>query len=124
MGSVSGAPKTQSGYRTIRLGETSLNELREHKKRVEDDRDKAFDSWKENDLIFPSKIGAPFSKKDLQDDFADMLKAANLPKIRFHDLRHTAATLMLNRCVPSVVVSKILGHANPSVTLSIYAHAT
>jgi integrase len=53
-----------------------------------------------------------------------VLKAANLLKIRFHDLRHTAASLMLNRGVPAVVVSKILGHSNPSVTLSIYAHAT
>ena len=54
----------------------------------------------------------------------NVLNAANLPKIRFHDLRHTAASLMLNRGVPVLVVSKILGHANPSVTLSIYAHAT
>jgi integrase len=53
-----------------------------------------------------------------------VLETANLPKIRFHDLRHTAASLMLNRSVPALVVSKILGHANPSVTLSIYAHAT
>ena len=106
------------------MGETTLNELREQKKRVEDDRVNASNHWKENDLIFPSNKGTPFSLKYLRDDFTRVLKAANLPKIRFHDLRHTAASLMLNNGVFALVVSKILGHANPSVTLSIYAHAT
>jgi len=111
-GALEGPTKTQSGNRTILLGETTLNELREQKKKVA------------HDLIFPSKKGTPFSKKHLQDDFKSVLDAANLPNIRFHDLRHTAASLMLNRGVSALVVSKILGHANPSVTLSIYAHAT
>ena len=53
-----------------------------------------------------------------------MLKAANLPNIRFHDLRHTAASLMLNNGIPALVVSKILGHSSPSITLGIYAHST
>jgi integrase len=48
---------------------------------------------------------------------------AELPKIRFHDLRHTAATLMLADGVPLVTVSKILGHSSPAVTANIYAHA-
>ncbi|MGW8249324.1 MAG: tyrosine-type recombinase/integrase [Anaerolineales bacterium] len=51
-----------------------------------------------------------------------VLKAANLPRIRFHDLRHTAASLMLNHGVPVIVVSKILGHAKPSTTMDIYGH--
>lgn len=66
LGTVAGAPKTHSGYRTILLGETALNELREHHKRVEIERQKAVDNWKDNDLIFPSNIGTPFSKMILQ----------------------------------------------------------
>jgi integrase len=50
------------------------------------------------------------------------LKAAGLPKIRFHDLRHTAAVLMLNSGVPINVVSHILGHKDPAMTLRRYAH--
>jgi len=50
------------------------------------------------------------------------LEKTKLPKIRFHDLRHTAASLMINRGIPIIVVSKILGHSKPSVTLNIYAH--
>jgi integrase len=123
LGSVSGEPKTFAGTRTILLGETTLNELREQKRRIEEGS-RACESWRENGLLFPSNIGTPFSKTYLQNDFAKVLKSANLRRIRFHDLRHTAASLMLNHGVPALVVSKILGQSNPSVTLNIYAHST
>ncbi len=55
----------------------------------------------ENDLIFPSLIGTLLSKADLQRDFSKALKAANLPGIRSHDLRRTAARLMLNHGMPA-----------------------
>lgn len=124
IGTISGAPKTYSGIRTILLGETSLNVLREQNQRMEAEASKAGESWKQNDLIFPSNIGTPFSDANIRKDFVAVLKAANLPRIRFHDLRHTAASLMLNHGVPALVVSKILGHSSPSVTLNIYAHST
>jgi integrase len=54
----------------------------------------------------------------------NVLESANLPRIRFHDLRHTAASLMLNHGIPVIVVSQRLGHLNASVTLNIYAHTT
>ena len=122
-GSVTGAPKTYSGTRTILLGETTLNELRDHKQRIEEES-KSSRMWQENGLIFPSTIGTPFGQKDVHKDFAKVLQSANLRRIRFHDLRHTAASLMLNHGVPALVVSKILGHSNPSVTLNVYAHST
>ena len=53
-----------------------------------------------------------------------MLERAKLPQIRFHDLRHTAATMMINHGVPITVVSQILGHSKPSVTLDIYSHCS
>ena len=55
--------------------------------------------------------------------YKSALKKAGLPAIRFHDLRHTAATLMLADSVPLVTVSKILGHSSPTITAMIYAHA-
>jgi len=123
LGSVSGAPKTFSGTRTILLGEMILNELKDQKRRIEEES-KRCRGWRDNDLIFPSSVGTPFSKTDVQRDFVKVLQSANVRRIRFHDLRHTAASLMLNHGVPALVVSKILGHSNPSVTLSIYAHST
>ena len=58
----------------------------------------------------------------MQRDFDNLLKTAGLPKIRFHDLRHNAASLMLGRNVPVVTVSRYLGHSSPRITLEIYAH--
>ncbi|MFH1184350.1 MAG: site-specific integrase, partial [Chloroflexota bacterium] len=99
-----------------------LNELRGQKARIAAEA-KACPIWQENDLLFPSTTGTPFAKTDLQRDFWSLLKAAGVKRIRFHDLRHTAASLMLNHGVPPLVVSKVLGHANASITLTIYAHS-
>lgn len=59
---------------------------------------------------------------NLRLDFYRLSSEVGLPKIRFHDLRHTAASLMLNNGVPPIVVSRILGHAKPSITLDLYGH--
>jgi len=61
----------------------------------------------------PKKPNERFSKSNLQE---------RITMIKFHDLRHTAALLMINRGIPIVVVSKILGHSKPRVTLNFYAH--
>ncbi len=122
-GAVSGAPKTFAGTRIILLGETTLYKLREQKRKIEDES-KVCTEWQENNLIFPSSVGSPFEQSHVHKDFVKVLKAANLERIRFHDLRHTAASLMLNHGVPALAVSKILGHSNPSVTLTIYAQST
>jgi integrase len=55
-------------------------------------------------------------------DFKALVKQAGLPPIRFHDLRHTAASLMLNHDIPVIVVSRRLGHARTSITLDVYGH--
>jgi integrase len=122
-GTLLGEPKTRSGIREILLGETTLNVLREQKKRIEEESNTCA-GWQNKDLIFPSSVGTPFEQSHLHKDFTMVLNAANLERIRFHDLRHTAASLLLNHGVPVLVVSKILGHSNPSVTLNIYAHSS
>lgn len=115
-------PKTRAGIRKIMVGKTILEDLLAHKK--EQDKTKAIqpEIWQENDLIFATSRGTPFSQSNLMRDFYKILERTNLPKIRFHDLRHTAASLMINRGIPIVVVSKIMGHSKPSVTLNIYSH--
>jgi integrase len=67
-------------------------------------------------------IGTPLDHRNVYRDFKENISEAGLPDIRFHDLRHTAATLMLNHSIPVIVVSKILGHSKPSITLDIYGH--
>jgi len=78
--------------------------------------------WQENDLVFPLPSGTANDPSNLLKKFRQLLKKAELPKIRFHDLRHTAASLMLNNGVDVLVTSRRLGHAKPSITLDIYGH--
>jgi len=115
-------PKTKAGRRTITLGEGSLQILREHREKQLNRKLKAGDRWQEFSLIFPSSVGTPLTPSNLHRDFHRVLALAVLSRIRFHDLRHTAASLMLNHGVPVIVVSKILGHAKPSTTMDIYGH--
>jgi integrase len=80
--------------------------------------------WKDTwNLVFVSENGAPIHASNLLAHFRKALKAAELPTIRFHDLRHTCATLLLADRVLLITVSKILGHSSPAVTAKIYAHA-
>lgn len=78
--------------------------------------------WIDHGLIFSNGVGNPLEPSNMRLEFNRLLTEAGLPKIRFHDLRHTAASLMLNHGVPVIVVSNMLGHSKPSVTLDIYAH--
>jgi len=115
-------PKTKAGRRTIKLGEVTLQILRNQLCRQQQEIAFAGNRWQDNGLIFPSSIGTPMNPSNLRKDFNQLLGQAGLQKIRFHDLRHSAASLMLNNGIPVIVVSKILGHSKPSVTLDVYGH--
>lgn len=76
-------------------------------------------------MVFPNTLGKPLKPTYLADImFPRLLKKANLPTIRFHDLRHTAATLLLAKGVNPKIVSEMLGHSQISVTLDVYSHVT
>jgi integrase len=115
-------PKTKNGRRTLALGDRTMEKLRSQYERQHADRKSASENWVENGLIFTTKNGTPIHYRNLLRDFKLLLKKAGLPTIRFHDLRHTAASLMLNHGVPVIVVSRRLGHAKPSITLDVYGH--
>lgn len=104
------------------MGETTLQVLRRHQQNQKMQIAVAGDRWQENGLIFPSAVGTPLNKSNMRKDFNRVLEKAGLPHIRFHDLRHTAASLMMNHQVPILVASRRLGHSKPSVTLDIYSH--
>lgn len=72
--------------------------------------------------MFASLTGEPLANSTVTQRFQRDLAAADLPRFRFHDLRHTAATLMLARGVSPRVVMETLGHSTISVTLNVYGH--
>ena len=115
-------PKTKSGVRVIKIGENTLAILKDHRRRQFEEMSVVGDSWVESELVFSTPSGDPIHHSHLYRKFKALLKLASLPDIRFHDLRHTAASLMLNSGVPVLVVSQRLGHAKPSITLDIYGH--
>jgi len=116
------APKTRLGRRTIALGGKTIQVLQNHYERQQEQRLKASDDWTEYDLIFTNRNGGPIHPRNLLRNFKQLLDESGLPAIRFHDLRHTAASLMLNNGIPPIVVSRRLGHSKASITLDIYGH--
>ena len=79
--------------------------------------------WRDHGLIFPSGAGTPLSGGNLNRAFKALLKHAGLPPIiRFHDLRHTCATLLLRQGVNPKFVQELLGHGDVSLTLNVYSH--
>ena len=115
-------PKTKFGRRTILLGKNTLQVLRDHQDRQRTIQLAAGRKWQDYGMIFSTRIGTPIHPRNLVREFKKLLSDAGLPPIRFHDLRHTAASLMLNNNIPLIVVSRHLGHSRPSITLDKYGH--
>lgn len=115
-------PKTKTSVRAIKLGRQTIEILQLQKIRNSIDAEKAGKLWKEQNFVFPSTVGTPMDPTNLIKAFRRLLRMAELPRIRFHDLRHTAASLMLNNGVDVLVASHRLGHARPSITLDVYGH--
>lgn len=114
--------KTKYSRRTITIGADLVGLLREHYRAQQEYKLKLGTRWQENDVLFPSSVGTPLDQRNIQRDFDKLLQTARLPKIRFHDLRHNAASLMLTGNASIVSVSRYLGHSSPRITLEIYAH--
>ncbi len=115
-------PKSKSGNRTIILGKKALEILKIHRSGQQKMIRLSRNGWEDFDLIFPSRVGTPITASNIRRGFRKLLKKSRLPQIRFHDLRHTAASLMLNHGIPVLIASKRLGHSKPSVTIDIYGH--
>ena len=117
------APKTKSSRRSVKLTQGAMDALRSHLKGQLQEIDRAGSLWQENGLVFASEIGEFLDRRYLTSRrFKALLKRAQLPEIRFHDLRHTCATLLLSSNVNPKIVSEMLGHATIAITLDTYSH--
>jgi hypothetical protein len=82
-------------------------------------------AWDDHGLVFPNTVGRPLHPSNfLQRSFYPLLAQAGLPRIRFHDLRHSAATLLLGLGIHPKIVSEMLGHSQIAITLDLYSHVT
>ncbi len=116
-------PKTKAGRRSIKLGQGMLDKLISHRNQQELIKAAIGERWKENGLIFPSTLGTPLDSYRVSHQFKKLLKKHGLPDIRFHDLRHTSISFLLDMGIPVNTVQQRSGHSKASVTTDTYGHS-
>ncbi|MDE3096178.1 MAG: site-specific integrase, partial [Chloroflexota bacterium] len=124
-GPVFSEPKTPRSRRLITLTARAVAALRQHRAAQAEERLRLGRAWEDHDLVFANEVGAPMSASNLlRRSYRRLLRDAGLPHMRFHDLRHTAATLLLGQGVHPKIVSEMLGHSQVGITLDLYSHVT
>jgi hypothetical protein len=124
--------KSVEGYRTINPPAACLNALTKHQAKQEEEQQWAGSKWKESGYVFTTRVGTPMDARDLLRDYYRLtrpkatpgLESIKLPfpAIRFHDLRHSTATILLAEGVPARYLTELLGHSQVSFTMQTYAH--
>lgn len=108
--------------RSIALASLVVDLLKQHRLRQAEVKLQAGETWQERGLVFCTSLRTPLNPSKVIDRFKTLLKKANLPAIRFHDLRQSAATILLSMGVHPKVVQELLGHNQISMTMDIYSH--
>lgn len=120
---LTGDTKTGKSRRTISLTDESVDALRNHLERQIAEKERLGDLYTDQGLVFPSGTGTLMNPTRLRKrSLAPLLDRAGLPKIRFHDLRHTCATILFKEGQHPKLVQELLGHANVAMTLDTYSH--
>ena len=115
--------KTDGSRRTIALPDSVVKALRAHKARQAQERLVAGPSWQDRGLVFTNRIGQPTEPIVLHRDYKALLEKAELPTtMRFHDLRHSAASLLLAQGVSPKMIADLLGHSRIGITMDLYSH--
>jgi integrase len=114
--------KTERSRRTLPLPAVAVATLRSHHARQAEERLAAGDAWRDNDLIFATRLGKPLSARNVFRAYQRTLARAGFPHMRFYDLRHTCATLLLAQGVDLRTIMETLGHSQISLTMNTYAH--
>lgn len=115
-------PKTAQSRRILPLPEVLVRALKAHRARQLEERLLAGARWQDHGLTFPSGIGTPLEPRNLTRSFKALLTRAGLPDVRFHDLRHSCASLLVAQGHHPRVVMETLGHSQISLTMNTYSH--
>jgi len=118
------APKTAKSRRNVKLTAGAIDALIRHHERQLEERKQLAGLWQDQGLVFTSGVGTPINRHNLLTrSFKPLLGKVGLPhSVRFHDLRHTCASLLVSKGVHPKLVQELLGHSNVSITLDTYSH--
>ncbi|MER5671944.1 tyrosine-type recombinase/integrase [Pseudonocardia alni] len=118
------APKTKGSAAGVGLSKRVVEALRRQRERQDRDRARWGDAYATHDLVFARDNGEPLRPEYVLRKFRALTDAAGLPRVRVHDLRHLAASMMIAAGVPLPIVSKTLRHSTVSITSDVYSHLT
>jgi integrase len=119
---VEAKPKIQQSRRSVMIAPFALEALKRHRVSQLEAKLKAGAYWQEYDYVFCTSHGTHLNPNHVVEEFKRVLNRARLPNIRFHDLRHSAATLLLSLGVHPKVVQELLGHTQIGMTRDVYSH--
>lgn len=118
---VRSEPKTAKSRRIVPLPGICVEAMVEHRLRQAEERAKAV-WWPDTDYVFTTKVGTPIEPRNLTRHFIALCTSAGIRQVRFHDLRHTCASLLLAQGVEPRVIMDTLGHTMIGTTMNLYAH--
>jgi integrase len=116
--------KTEESDRSAWLPQIVLEKVLAHRRLQEEEKKVSGTEWVDTGMIFTTGKGTMLEPRNLQRDFPRIRERSKLPRIRFHDLRHSAATILKMAGVPDQAIQHLLGHASVRTTQEIYTHLT
>jgi integrase len=123
-GLVLGPVKTDGSERRLAISEPVAVVFRQHRLAQRKERELAGDRWHDQGMVFTTKLGTPIEPRNMNRHLDLLCERAGVPRIRFHELRHSCATLLYDQGVPIENIQDVLGHSSPTVTKTIYVEAT
>ena len=114
--------KTQRSHRLIPMPPAVVAALLRRQQAHREERQLAGSMWRQSDLVFTTATGTPIHPRNDYRAFRTLIDRAGLRRVRLHDLRHTAASLLLSQGVAAPVVMEILGHSQIAITMNTYTH--
>lgn len=119
-----GPVKSDGSERAVAVPAACKSALERHRELQGQERAAAGAAWTDHGLVFTTKIGTPIDPRNVNRNFAELCDSAELRRIRFHDLRHSCATLLYEQGVPIENIQGVLGHSSPTITKLIYVEIT